>query len=483
MNPTVDSFGKLDSKAHKVIHVPRSDDRQQEMMKMQVVNNQFSGTSNMILDGSMREFAEMVTMCCQELINNAKVIAELQKEEYDVGISELYDLCMFGVFHHIGTKTTLATFAITLENLGASYFGLYSISSYVTNLWTPSINGPNMNFLERAYNLFNDICLESYVQKMQFQLQQPMFEAAFGRDFPPLSEIARNISLYFVNSSPFYEMPRPISNKIVYIGGITQQKSVTNFDQEMSAIFDKAKDGVVLVSFGTFADSSRMPDHIRMAFMKVFTAFPTYEFIWKFIPGISDQILISNSSNVHVADWVDQVAILSHRKTRAFVTHCGWNSMNEAARAGVPTVGIPLFGDQLYNAAVMHHKRVGVYVDIQTVGPTAGGVIIDALHKVLYNDEYRTNVRLVQQKLQSEPFPAKDRLVKWVEFAAHFPELNELNLPTVDDLGILAYYSLDVIFVTTAVIILVVICVILLMRFVIRKIVELLSVKQKIKVH
>ncbi|KAI1718217.1 UDP-glucoronosyl and UDP-glucosyl transferase domain-containing protein [Ditylenchus destructor] len=380
MNPTVDCCAKLGSKAHEVIHVPRSVDRQQEMMKMQVIKNQFSGTSNMILDGSMREFAEMVTMCCQELINNTKVIAELQKEQYDVGISELYDLCMFGVFHHIGTKTTLATFAITLENLGASYFGLYSVSSYVTNLWTPSINGPNMNFLERAYNLFNDICLESYVQKMQFQLQK------------------------------------------------------------FSAIFDKAKDGVVLVSFGTFADSSRMPEDIRMAFINMFTAFPTYEFIWKFMPGSNDQILINNGSNMHLSDWVDQASILSHPKTRAFVTHCGWNSMNEAARAGIPTVGIPLLGDQMYNAAVMHHKRVGVYVDIQTVGPTSGGVIIDALRKVLYNEEYRTNVRLVQQKLRSEPFPAKERLVKWVEFAAQFPDLNELNLPTVDDLGILASY-------------------------------------------
>ncbi|KAI1731327.1 UDP-glucoronosyl and UDP-glucosyl transferase domain-containing protein [Ditylenchus destructor] len=429
-----------------------------------------------------RKFETEFPRADHSMLSNKKILDELKAEHYDVAISEFYDVCIFGVFHQLGIKTKLASMAIAFENWAGSPFGIYGVSSYVTNLWAASINGPKMTFLERFCNFYYDIYIEYYINRLRFSLLQPLFYEAFGDDFPLLGDISRNLSLLFINSRPFYDLPRHISNKVVYIGGIVEPKPA-GLTKDFEKVFEQAKDGVIFLSFGTFANPDTMPYGIKQALVKVFATFPSYEFVWKFKLNENDRMLFKSSSNLHMFDWVDQTAILAHPKTRAFVTHCGWNSLNEAARAGMPTVGIPLLGDQMYNAAVMKHKRVGVYVKVSEVVPTAGGVIIDALHKVLYNDEYRTNVRLVQQKLQSEPFPAKDRLVKWVEFAAHFPELNELNLPTVDDLGILAYYSLDVIFVTTAVIILVVICVILFMRFVIRKIVELLSVKQKIKVH
>ena len=40
--------------------------------------------------------------------------------------------------------------------------------------------------------------------------------------------------------------------------------------------------------------------------------------------------------------------------------------------------------------------------------------------------------------------------MRWVEFAAEFSDLPELNLPTVEELGVLAYYSLDVVLVLTS---------------------------------
>jgi hypothetical protein len=55
---------------------------------------------------------------------------------------------------------------------------------------------------------------------LYFAFQQPLFHALAGPHFPPLAEIIRNQSLLFVNSNEFLELPRPLSSKIIHIGGI-----------------------------------------------------------------------------------------------------------------------------------------------------------------------------------------------------------------------------------------------------------------------
>ncbi|XP_073109738.1 probable UDP-glucosyl transferase 73B6 [Elaeis guineensis] len=50
-----------------------------------------------------------------------------------------------------------------------------------------------------------------------------------------------------------------------------------------------------------------------------------------------------------VRGWAPQVAILEHKAVGAFLTHCGWNSVLEAAAAGVPMLTWPLVFEQFIN--------------------------------------------------------------------------------------------------------------------------------------
>ncbi|XP_008811620.2 scopoletin glucosyltransferase-like [Phoenix dactylifera] len=50
-----------------------------------------------------------------------------------------------------------------------------------------------------------------------------------------------------------------------------------------------------------------------------------------------------------VRGWAPQVAILEHKAVGAFLTHCGWNSVLEAAVAGVPMLTWPLAFEQFIN--------------------------------------------------------------------------------------------------------------------------------------
>uniref|UniRef100_A0A2N9J2V2 Glycosyltransferase n=1 Tax=Fagus sylvatica TaxID=28930 RepID=A0A2N9J2V2_FAGSY len=63
-----------------------------------------------------------------------------------------------------------------------------------------------------------------------------------------------------------------------------------------------------------------------------------------------------------VKKWVDQGELLGHRAVGGFVSHCGWNSVVEAAWHGVPILAWPQGGDQKINAEVVEMSELGMFV-------------------------------------------------------------------------------------------------------------------------
>ncbi|GLJ47575.1 hypothetical protein SUGI_1004650 [Cryptomeria japonica] len=64
-----------------------------------------------------------------------------------------------------------------------------------------------------------------------------------------------------------------------------------------------------------------------------------------------------------VTEWVPQLHILNHPSTGAFLSHCGWNSVTEGLRFGVPFVALPIQYDQGFNARlIVEELKMGVEV-------------------------------------------------------------------------------------------------------------------------
>uniref|UniRef100_A0A1I8BK73 UDP-glucuronosyltransferase n=1 Tax=Meloidogyne hapla TaxID=6305 RepID=A0A1I8BK73_MELHA len=273
----------------------------------------------------------------------------------------------------------------------------------------------------------------------------------FGADFPNLRELVKNVSIMFFNSNPFLELTRPISNKIVNIGGLVEDKASDEskkLDNRTKRILDSAKEGAVLFSLGSITDTTKFNKNMINAIIDAFRKFPNIHFIWKVDKEtINNKLNIFNSMpNVHLFEWIQQPAILAHPNLRAFITHCGQNSLYESARAGVPIIGIPLFGDQFYNAIVGETRGLGIQIDISDLyRNNAENLLIDALERILYEPIYRQNAKIISKKIKLTPFSPTERLVKWVEFAAEFGDLSELNLPGEKEMNWFVYYSIDVI--------------------------------------
>ncbi|KAK6010931.1 hypothetical protein OSTOST_23998, partial [Ostertagia ostertagi] len=125
------------------------------------------------------------------------------------------------------------------------------------------------------------------------------------------------------NTNDLYEIPRPTLAKVVNIGGLgMESRDVKPLPKNIEEIMEKG-DGVIVLSFGSVAVAYRMPMEWKMVFLETFKRFPNYQFLVRYE---SDDIRGNLSSNVHLFKWFPQTDILNHPRTKALITHGGYNS-------------------------------------------------------------------------------------------------------------------------------------------------------------
>ncbi|KAK6014716.1 glycosyltransferase family 28 protein [Ostertagia ostertagi] len=198
-------------------------------------------------------------------------------------------------------------------------------------------------------------------------------------------------------------------------------------------------DGVVLFSFGSVAAAHKMPEEWKTIFLETFKELSNYQFLVRYD---SDDLKGNLSENVHLFQWLPQSDILQHPNTKAFITHGGYNSVQEAiSLGGVPLISIPLFGDQPKNARLAEHHGFGLVLNRAELSVST---LTKAIHEVVQNSKYKNSARRLSQMIERQPISPVQLLVRWSEFVAEFKTLENLE-PAGNKLNFFQYHSLDVI--------------------------------------
>uniref|UniRef100_A0AC35GC96 Glucuronosyltransferase n=1 Tax=Panagrolaimus sp. PS1159 TaxID=55785 RepID=A0AC35GC96_9BILA len=353
----------------------------------------------------------------KKILNDTENIEKLKAENFDLGFTEYFEACGMGIFHKIGLKKCITTFAGPLTSSAASSLGILMHPSYIPGIMSSYTD--QMTFFERI-----DTFVEYFIENI---ILSPMFtkgsETAIKKEFSDFSmkEAIADSAFYFVNSEEYIDYAQPITHKIIYMAGLGKIQA-NPLEKKYTDIFNSAKKGVILFSFGSVVQSHQMPSKYKKAFLEAFAEFPEINFIWKYEKD-EDQIA-KGYSNVFTEKWLPQNDILDHPKLLAFISHGGMNSVMEGSTKGIPMICIPVLGDQIRNSQLLIRRGTAIKIDKTHVTKEK---IVAAIKEIITNESYRKNAQLLSKMVAEKPINSAERVIKYAEFAAEFGDIGTLQ--------------------------------------------------------
>ncbi|CAN0896475.1 UDP-glycosyltransferase 708G1 [Linum grandiflorum] len=184
-------------------------------------------------------------------------------------------------------------------------------------------------------------------------------------------------------------------------------------EQVMKWLDGKEQNSVVYVSFGSRTALSR--DQIKELGKGLVKS--GFGFIWVMKDKVVDKedgerledvlgeemMKEVGERGLVVKEWVDQVEVIGHDSVGGFVSHCGWNSVVEAAWAGVPVLAWPLHGDQRINGEVVERCGLGfVGGGNWGLGLVKGGEIGVKIKELMEDEKVRELAKEIKEEVRKD---------------------------------------------------------------------------------
>ncbi|AIE47754.1 egt [Peridroma alphabaculovirus] len=328
-----------------------------------------------------------------------------QKQRFDLLVTEAfmdYPLIFSHLFGHLPVIQISSGYAIAenFETMGA----VSRHPVYYPNLWRDKFSDLNV------WQMINEIYVEMRLQNEFSQLadeQTRLMKQQFGMSAPSVHELRDRVELLFVNTHPVFDNNRPVPPSVQYLGGLhLVHKTHKPLFGTIRQFLDNCTQGAVYVSFGSGISSDDMEAEFVEMLLRAFEQLP-YGVLWKhegFVPRLPP--------NVFMQSWFDQFDLLHHPHLRAFVTQGGVQSTDEAIDALVPLVGMPMMGDQAFNANKYTELGIGLVVD--TISVTSNQ-LVDAITEAVENSKYRKRLTALRHLINHQPITPLHKAVWYTE--------------------------------------------------------------------
>lgn len=181
--------------------------------------------------------------------------------------------------------------------------GSPSIASYIPSMFVQSSD--RMSFLQRLENwlkIHTMNFMHDYLTKPRID---KLLRQHYGPETPKSGDLAKQISLIFVNQHNSLSLPKPLPPSVVEVGGIHLQLNRKPLEPELKKLLDSATNGIIYISWGSMIRSHSLPNNKREALVNALKRFNQLV-LWKW----ENETMPQQPANVILKKWMPQQEIL-----------------------------------------------------------------------------------------------------------------------------------------------------------------------------
>lgn len=279
-----------------------------------------------------------------------------------------------------------------------------------------------MTFMQRLINTLVVALMEFCISTVPSWSVRDVYRREFP-ELPSLAEIEKNVSLAFVNTHHLFFYPRVLPPQVVEVGGM-HCRPAQPLPAELEEFVSSSEAGFIVFAIGSVLDMNKIPDHIIESFIAAFSRLPQ-RIIWQW-KGQPKYAMPANIKNVA---WLPQQDLIGHKGCRLFLSHCGLNSLQEAAYHGVPVLGLPLQPEQRANVKRAIDDGYGLALEWVNITEP---LLAETLRELLETPRYADAAEKAASLFRDQPETPMERAVFWVEHLLQHRDVDHLRLGSRD---------------------------------------------------
>jgi len=291
----------------------------------------------------------------------------------------------------------------------------------------PVING-KLSFADRVvlFYPFTELLYQilKFVNEILFN---HLIESAFPNNNlkPPLDTFESRLKMIFSFTTLWTSNPIPEVPIHYHIGSIhIKPPKQLEPTLEITKFLDKSSNGVIVMSFGSFANL--LPEELFQRFLNTFKDLP-YDVVWK--TNLDSYQHLEIPKNILVQEWLPLADVLAHKNVKLLISHGGLRTIEEAIDREIPMILFPLFYDQPFNGLLMSSHNIGINMDLINFTQKSLTATIYELMK----DIYKGNVRKIREFIADRMSTSLETAVDNIEyFIKHNETFEYLSYPGRD---------------------------------------------------